>query len=265
VSKNPFKIINKLMKNKFKKWLLKKSVSDFASILAKLMSNGINESYKIHDDSVMYWEEPSEIHDWLNSHGVNIKAGIVPRYIDGGAGRAYFIDNYVVKFSRNPVEANVAKMTASNKSLPTPIIDVISLKNNVYAILQHKINMDAPKKIKEAADFVTMICDDYPEMDGFPSDLETQKKLSIEVLKKYNGDMDLLPFMLIILSNLSKLYKATGFKHDDAGPTNVGVMGGNIVFPDLGPNQTKDFDHNNALDNIENNRKRLGLPNYSRI
>lgn len=258
-------MINKLMKNKFKKWLLKKSVSDFANILAKLMSNGISESYKIHDDSIVFWKKSSVLQNWLQNHGINFKTGEVPKYIDGGAGRAYFIDNYVVKFSRNPVEANVAKMTASNKSLPTPIIDVLSLGNNTYAILSHKVEMNVPEKIKDAADYVTVICDDYPEMDGFPSDLETQKKLSIEVLKKYNGDMGLLPFMLIILSNLSKLYKATGFKHDDAGPSNVGVMGGNIVFPDLGPNQTKDFNASSALDKIKGNREKLGLPDFSRI
>ncbi len=255
------------MNNKnFKNWLksskLKREIKSFSSILSNILnvSGGVNESeYRAHDTTLKYWQKPSKLQDWLNNHGINAEVGTIPEFKDGGAGRAYFIGKNVVKFSANPVEAEVAKMVSNNKEVPTPVIDVLHLDGNLHAILHHRVNMDAPQKIKDAADYVTAIVDDHPEMDGFPPDKPTQEKLSIETLKEYGGDMSLLPYMILVLSSLSKLYQATGFKHDDAGPTNIGMMDDKIVFTDLGKNQTKDWDAEKALEKIKQNKAKLGL------
>ncbi len=68
--------------------------------------------------------------------------------------------------------------------------------------------------------------------------------------------------MLAIMGVLVKLYHATGFKHDDAGPSNIGMYKGKVVIPDLGPNEPKGFDTLGALSQINKNRQSLGLPRH---
>jgi tRNA A-37 threonylcarbamoyl transferase component Bud32 len=64
---------------------------------------------------------------------------------------------------------------------------------------------------------------------------------------------------------LDNLYKKTGYYHDDAVPQNLGVDDGNLVVIDLGPNQTKTFNARKALDNIHDQRSKLGLPPIQEI
>jgi hypothetical protein len=261
---------NHMQKPDFKKWFknedLKKKVKQFADILSRLLSvpqrtNEANQP-KAHDVTERYWSQASPIHDWLRSHGVEYSPEKIPKYSQGGAGRAYFLDDYVVKFSANKVEANVALMYS--KSMHTPIIDVLPLDGGIYAILQHRVDMDG-QDVKDAADYVTTIVDDHPDMEGFPTDAAIQTKFSQEALNNYGGNQRLLPYMLMVITALSQLYRATGFKHDDAGPKNVGMHHNKVVFPDLGPNETGDFDPDQAMNKIAQNRQSLNLPAWDII
>lgn len=221
---------------------------------------------RAHDITEQFWTNPqSPIFGWLQSHGVPITPGVLPPFAQGGAGRAYFLGNNVVKMSANRVEANVAKMVAGRSDLPTPVIDVLYLDQNVYAILQHHVNTDIPREIAQAADLLTAAIDDHPEMQGWPNNKAEQETLCRETLQRNGGNASLLPYMLMLLEVLLSLYQATGFKHDDAGPTNLGMHQGKIVIPDLGPNQTGDFNQLDALAGIQKNRQSLGLPRHKSI
>ena len=265
---------------KFKKWLFKKDLKDKIKKAAETLSNIISvppnlervpkrrfnktnegRQSKAHDATEKYWLEPSKIQPWLKSHGIEW-SNELPSYKDGGAGRAYMLGNHVVKFTANKVEANVAAMTIE-KSIP-PIIDVLPI-DGMYAILQNFVDMNSVQNIKDAADYVTAIVDDYPNIEGFPVDKESQKKLSLEVLSKYGGSPNLVPYMMSVMTALATLYGSTGFKHDDAGPTNIGMYKDKIVFPDLGPNETGDFDTDKAMEKIGHNRDKLKLPPWKSI
>lgn len=214
---------------------------------------------KAHDVSVQYWKDPSFL-EWLKSFGVEQPTEI-PSYKDGGNGRAYFLDNLVVKFSSNPVEAHVAEMVAGRSDLPTPIIAVKPLSQGLFAILEHRVQMgdEIDKRIREAADWLTLVVDKNPNMNGFPKDEKEQEDLVIRSTKGHTRPLQIMPYIKMVIEALSQLYHATGFKHDDAGPTNVGLHQGRVVFPDLGPNQPGNFSVDKSMQKIFQNRQSLGL------
>jgi len=276
-----------MRKSSFKNWLkqeqLKNKIIRIGNILSQALSvdiqagamsvsSGTNEGYesrqlKAHSITEKYWLEPelSQLHSWLASHGIEWSSNKLPKFKEGGSGRAYFVNDHVVKFTANKIEANVAYMASKYKSSPTPIIDVLPLGSTMYAILQHHVDMNVSKDIRDAADYITAIVDDHPDMEGFPSDRKTQEQLSRAVLADYGGDIKLLPYMMTVLTALHGLYRITGFKHDDAGPTNVGMQQDKVVFPDLGPNETGDFDPDKAMEKISQSRRKLDLPPWKEI
>lgn len=230
------------------------------SLIAAMKSEG-RERFRAHEVTEQFWlDSRSPLHAWLDSNGVQYSKNKVPSFAEGGVGRAYMLGDFVVKMTSNRVEANVANMVKSNREIPTPVIDVLHLGRGIYGILQNYVETDLPEEIKTAADYLTMIIDDYPEMEGFPASPQEQKRICIEIIHRYDQDLSLLNPMLLILDVLIKLYKATGFKHDDAGPTNIAMYKDKVVIPDLGPNETGDFDPNDALNKIQQNRQKLGLP-----
>jgi hypothetical protein len=233
-----------------------------------VMKTEATQRFKAHENTEGFWlDANSPLHSWLKGHGVSYKHGILPRYSQGGAGRAYFLDDeeHVVKMSANRVEANVADMVKGREDLPTNIIDVLYLGQEVYAILQYFVNVNLPQEIKDAADYLTMIVDDYPDMEGYPQTEAEQRQICTEILQNNGGDMSLLPHMMMILEVLIRLYNATGFKHDDAGPTNIAMHQGKLVMPDLGPNEGGKFDALQSLAQIAKNRQTLGLPKRKSI
>lgn len=242
---------------------IKQKINHSSQVLIELFSiNRLNETLKAYGNSEKFWlAAQSPLYGWLKQHGIDIKVGLPP-FSQGGAGRAYFLGQHVVKMTANRVEANVAKMIANHKEITSPIIDVLYLSDNIYAILQHMVNFDIPSEIKSASDFLTALVDDY-NFEEFPTDPDIQKQTCIEILKNNKGDISLLPYMLMILNALIYLYKITGFKHDDFGPTNIGTLKGDIVFPDLGPN--KNDNPLSTLAKIQKNRKQLGLPRWKSI
>jgi len=253
---------------------LQKEVQNVASILTRLFTipsptTSEHRRLKAHDNTEMFWTQPdSPLLKWLSKHGIKHDPSELPSFAQGGVGRAYFIpgNNYVVKMSANRVEANVAKMVAGRDELPTVVIDVTYLDNGIYAILQHYVNTNPPKEIKDAADYLTTIIINNPNMQQFPTNKKQQEEMSKKALSEYGGgSTSLIPSMLLMMDVINQLYHATGFFHNDAGPTNVGIHQGKIVIPDLGPNEPGDFDSLDALAKIQKNRRNLGLDRHDSI
>jgi hypothetical protein len=262
----------------FKSEQMKRQLQELTSVLIDLFSvprsaQGVRAAMhkesrlpKAHDSTEAVWRDPrSPLYDWLEKQNVKVHRGHVPPFAQGGAGRAYFLGDKVVKMSANRVEANVASMVAGRTDVPTPVIAVTYLGPNLYAILQHFVDTNVPDQIKKAADYLTATIDDHPEMQGFPMDKADQEWICKDTLLRHKADMKLLPYMIMMMGVLATLYGATGFKHDDAGPTNVAMHQGKVVIPDLGPNEDGDFDQLSALANIQKNRQALGLAKHKPI
>ena len=248
---------------------MKRQIQQAASFLLKVLSlpprPTVREALKAHDTTEKYWlDSHSPLFPWLTSHGIHAQPGHLPEYAQGGVGRVYFVDpQHAVKFSANRVEANVAQMVKGNSKTPTAIIDVTYLGDGIYAILQPYVNMkNIPGEIKQAADYLMAFVDEHPEMQDFPADPTQRERLCRQTLVDNGGNLSLLPHMVALMGLLSDLYQATGFRHDDAGPTNVGIHGNRIVFPDLGPNEPAGFNALGALSQINKNRASLGLPRH---
>lgn len=217
-----------------------------------------------HEETTSYWQD-SGFMKWLGAHGITHPSGVVPGFADGGAGRAYFVDEtHVVKFTRNPVEANVAMMIQGSDEIPL-VQSVRPLGDGMYAILSKKVEVGAelPREIRDAADYMTLVIDEHPEIrtEGFPQDRGAREALILEAL---DGERpELVQHMHSVMDAIELLRDRTGFLHDDAGPTNIGMIDGRIVFPDLGPNQTQDFSVGEAFEAIRTNRESLGLTEWT--
>ena len=209
-------------------------------------------------------------HTWLQQNGVNFTPGQLPRFAEGGGGgRAYFLGDKVVKFTRNRVEANVAKASIGQE-VPTAVISVWRIPSTpLWAILQRYVNVNIEQELKDAADIATALMDELREQDPhfthFPDDKKQQ--LATHAARKYNKPATIIPYIISAMDAINQLYFSTGFTHDDAGPSNIArdFKTGKIVFHDLGPNVTKDFRARPAMDKIHKNRERLGLPALAEV
>lgn len=222
------------------------------------------QKLKAHEVTEQYWLDPSSpLWAFLQRHGIQTEPGHIPPFAQGGVGRVYFVGPYAVKFSANRVEANVAQMVRGRTDLPTAVIDVEYLGNNLYVILQPYVDMDnVPEEIRKAADYLTAVIDAHPEMQGFPTNRAAQERLCRQALEDNGGDPSLLPHMVTLMGLMGGLYQATGFHHNDAGPSNVGMYQNRVVVPDLGPNEDDDYNPLAALGQINKNRETLGLPRH---
>jgi len=238
--------------NSFKQFTLKKQISFVKSKILSLMTNKINESIQIEEN---IWSN-KELNNWLRLHGIEITEK--PSFKKGGSGIAYFLpNNKVLKFTEDAVEANIAKMIINTK-IGKNIIDVKKIGNK-YAILQSKLDTEnAPEDIKLAADLVTVMIDEY-DLTEFPEDKNILVDMSNNILEKFNMPKKLLKNMLIIIKLIEDLYKKTGFFHNDAGPSNIGVKGNKTYIFDLGPNKTKNYSTEKEIEKIKQKREKLGL------
>jgi hypothetical protein len=201
---------------------------------------------------------------WLRSNGICVNEP-PSEYSDGGVGRSYFLGDKVIKFTNNRVEANVANMVVGDYSSPTRVLGVYRFKpDNLWAILQKKVNINLPKMFKIASD-ILMAYIDEKEITSFPKGKLARLKIAKEAIAMFNKKERLIPYLTQVIDMLDNLYKKTGYYHDDAVPQNLGVDDGNLVVIDLGPNQTKTFNARKALDNIHDQRSKLGLPPIQEI
>lgn len=246
---------------------MKQEIRQSSFILRKTLDIPSQKSEeKIHDVADAYWNTP-ELKSFLTKNNIPLPKG-VPAFADGGVGRVYFLGKHVVKLSQNKVEANVAKMVANSPNLPTVVIDVQPIGNRVYAILQEYVNTHTiDMRIRVSADVAMTILDRNPQISqtGWPKD-SVLAKLSKDVLQHFNQSLDLIPWILAVIKTHNMLYHATGFFHDDAVGSNVGLHPKKgVVFPDLGPNQSGSYSDADALAKIKSNRKQLQLPDFDEI
>lgn len=249
---------------------LKQNIQTVKNLLLKVLQIPNFIEQKAHDETESFWVDPkSPIYPWLEKHEILTAVGVVPPFAQGGVGRAYFLKKYVVKFSGNQVEANIAKMVAGRNDLPTTIIDVLPMAGGFYAILQHFIDMtNVSKEIKLGADYLTLIIDNDPNISssGFPTNLTDQYKIAEKAVKEFGkGRMEIVPYMVAFMQILNKLFHSTGFLHSDAVPKNIGTHQGKIKIPDLGPNEDGNFNARKEMDRIHTNRKFLGLSPHEEI
>jgi len=239
----------------FKKFLLKKKIRKVQDLISKISSIPKFVERVNPEELNDVWKN-KKIRSWLHSHGIEILN--TPSFAQGGSGIAYFLPKeMVVKVTDDIVEANIAKMLI-NSNIENNLIDVFNF-NNYYLILQHKLDTtNIPKQMKTAADLVTVMIDEY-ELEEFPDNIEKTKQMCLKILKDNNFSIEYLDKMMIIIQILNKIYKSTGFFHDDAGPTNIGMKNGNTYVFDYGPNKTKDYSSAKAIDKINKQRERLDL------
>lgn len=217
-----------------------------------------------HAQSSKFWS-------WLAEHGVKASHSRIPKFAEGGDGRAYFVGKHVVKFTRDRAGANISKMCIGVPDAPAPVISVWRVPGEtVWAILQWKVYPEkVPQQIKLAADYLTAWLDDHPEIEAFPTDLEDQQALARTVLADLDGPMDIAPSIVLVMITHNKLYYATGFTHTDGGPTNISMRdadeGSELVYHDLGPNMVANYSPRKVLDKIHDTRKRLNLPDITEV
>lgn len=239
----------------FKQFLLKKRIKFLKSKIKELIEN--KKIYeRVNSNSVRDLWNDNKLKNWLKSHGIEITTQ--PSFSEGGSGVAYFLpNNMVLKITDDIVEANIAKMLISS-TIDHIFIDVLKIEN-YYLILQHKLDTkNTPEELKKAADLVTVMIDDY-SLEEFPEDENLIRKMCIKTVKENGFQISFVDKMLLIIKMLKELQDHTGFFHDDAGPTNIGVRGEKAYVFDLGPNKTKTYSPESTINKINARRKELGL------
>lgn len=210
---------------------------------------------------------------WLRQFGIEPPMRQVPKFAEGGDGRAYFVGEHVVKFTRDRAGANIAHMCIGVPDAPAPVIAVWRVPStSLWAILQWRVHPEkVPAEIKLAADYLTAWLDDNPGMESFPTDRKGQEAEAVKMLTALKGPAKLVPSVVLVMDVHNKLYFTTGFSHSDGGPTNISMRKGTggdddqVVYHDLGPNMGGDYKPRRVLDQIHATRKRLKLPDVDEV
>jgi hypothetical protein len=212
----------------------------------------------VADASVKIWSgthpKSAEFFSWLNGLGIHAAPGVkLPDYADGGVGRAYFVGKpiKVIKFTSDANEFHIANRVAGDLNGPARVISVKDLGEDVFVIAQEYASVDknAPAKLKMAADYLQGgYIDQHPEVEhsGLPRDERTKTAIARSLTQKYGkGDPEIADYIVKLIDVLNNLFDKTGFLHDDAGPTNVGLaQDGKVILSDLGPNRNNLIDAN---------------------
>jgi predicted unusual protein kinase regulating ubiquinone biosynthesis (AarF/ABC1/UbiB family) len=108
--------------------------------------------------------------------------------------------------------------------------------------------------------------DKNPDLIHFPTDTIEQKEMAKELLAQLKGSKELVSTVIMVMNTHNKLYFSTGFKHNDAGGGNMSKDSNNqLVYHDLGPNRTSDYQPRKTLDQVHATRKKLKLPPLDEI
>lgn len=249
----------------FKKFIKASALKDKIKFVKRMLmqifskEGAISEGKAAKEDTLVFWNDKKFI-SWLKSLGVDATQGKTPEYKDGGVGRAYLTNNFAVKFTDNSVEANVANMLVDNKDAPAKVYGVYKIpKSHVYAIVSDKYDMDFPDTLGHASDLLMAYVDEVG-LDYYPDSDAERMEIAKKVVKSQNEMPFLVPFVKEVIESLFRLYKSTGFFHDDAMPQNLGMSPtGDIMVADLGPNQPGGFDPKKKLADIAAKREKLGL------
>lgn len=197
---------------------------------------------------------------WLQSF--RIFCPYAPRFEEGGVGRAYILENHAVKFTTDKSEANIAAMCIG-QDVPAKVISVLKIQEKCWSILSERYFPEkTPKSLKAAADAVVGWIDEYPDRKLPSRGFKTATKETLRIAK-ISDEPEEIELMFKVLLDL---YRKTGFRHDDAGSTNIAIdRSGKLVVMDLGPNQDRSYNPDNCLDQIQKNRSKLGLNPFKEI
>jgi hypothetical protein len=174
-----------------------------------------------------YFKNP-ELREWLASHGIEVSE--IPQSKRGSEGIVYFFGDKVVKISGDKTEAAIASKVKGNHDI-TAVIDLVPVGDK-FAILQHVVEFRPRHPTVEALDYLMAYFDDTSKEVLLQPTEEIIKGLYSN-FPEAEGAVDLEG----AINLLKMLYDATGFIHDDAAPSNVGLLNSKVVFTDLGPNR----------------------------
>lgn len=231
----------------------------------------VTEGNKIvADASVQAWagthQQSAAFFAWLSGIGIHAKAGMkLPDHADGGVGRAYFVGEpvKVVKFTSDANEYHIAGKVAGDLKGPARVIGVKDLGGSLFVIAQEyaAVDKNAPAKLRKAADFLQGgYIDLHPEVEhsGLPRDERSKAAIAQSLSRTYGkGDPEIAAFIVKLIDVLNALFDKTGFLHDDAGPSNVGIaQDGSVILSDLGPNRNNLIDPEKRRATMDANQDR---------
>jgi hypothetical protein len=194
---------------------------------------------------------------WLSGLGVDVKKYIdhieegspveIPIPFSGGAvGAAFPMDRYIVKITTDATEAKYAsRLIGHSDPGVAKIYDVVAIpgdvelnkaKRKLYAIVQEKLSVNAPKKLRVAGDVV------YTYLDKFAQPLEDVdaaynyivNNILPEKGKKWASDPDVLRLVRQLLRQVKDLQDKYNFTYRDIHGGNLLMKGRKPAFFDLG-------------------------------
>ena len=176
---------------------------------------------------------------WLDKleSGQDIEA---PPAIGGGVGRAYMLDDKVIKFTTDTTEAKIANALVG-KDVPNltkfhSVAHIEGLGNRkIYAIISDRVPNRIPKKYRIAANAV------YNYLDAYNRPIINVKVALQEIMAnqrflptKYRSDKDIELGIYKILDATDAVFRATGILLQDPHGGNVLMKGRDIHFFDVG-------------------------------
>lgn len=164
---------------------------------------------------------------WLDDNGITISSSIPPS-ASGSQGIVYFVGDKVIKISSDETEAKIAKIMKGD-----PVVAAVDVTKtgDKYAILQHAVKFDNKNPIIRALDCLMAYFDNHGK-----EVILTDKNLASSVAEEFAGECE-EDALKIAIAMIKRVYDKTGYIHDDAAPSNVGIHNGRAVFTDLGPNR----------------------------
>lgn len=172
-----------------------------------------------------------ELLKWLKSHGINFVG--VPESAEGSSGVVYFFKDKVLKISHDRTESIIANKLKGDSIVS--VVDVMKIDDNTWGILQDKVNFNNRHPVVVGLDVLMAYFDNHGK-DVINEPTEDIVKGMRKEFPQYVDGADLETAV-----NMIKYVKnKTGYIHDDAAPSNVGILNGNAVFTDLGPNIVND-------------------------
>ncbi len=189
---------------------------------------------------------------WLNQleSGTSDSVSIAPpRAMGGGVGRAYAIDNKIVKFTTDNKEANRASgfigVNVPNLTKFHAVAEIgesETVKKRLFVIVMDRVPNRIPGKYRIAANAVYNYLDAYdrPIVD---IDMAVSEILSNDrfLASKYRNDNDVRAGIIKILRATDAIYKRTGVMLQDPHGGNVLMRGKDVEFFDVG----RSSDYNN--------------------
>jgi len=188
--------------------------------------------------------------NWLKSLGIE---GVVGKPMAGGVGRAYPIGNdYIIKFTTDPKEANAAAVLKGHDSPHAAnIYDVKRVfsiddqntgrRRSLFVIAMQRLNTGVGKKMRAAGNAVYSYLDDHA---GFIEDPESVVRVVVDryLDSRSKSDPSMPGIVKKVVDALFDVQERTGVLSQDPHGGNMAFKGREPAFFDFGRSSTN-FDH----------------------